>query len=76
MLNIKRLSLQLPRGFEHRASYIASLVGESLTTYRPVANIQRDELSIGPVQISGNESDQEIAEMIAQQISSELGRNQ
>ena len=74
MLYIERMRLQLPAGYEHRASFIARMVGESLVEFQPSENRKLDSLTIGPVQVMPNASDQEIAHNIAQRITSVLGR--
>ena len=74
MLHIERMRLQLPAGYEHRASFIARMVGESLVEFQPSENRKIDSLTIGPVQVMPNASDQEIAHNIAQRITSVLGR--
>ena len=74
MLHIERMRLRLPAGYEHRASFIARMVGESLAEYKPSEKRNLDSLAIGPVQIMPNDSDQEIAHNIAQRITSVLGR--
>jgi hypothetical protein len=74
MLNIERMRMQLPAGFEHRASTIARLVGESMAEFHPIENRTLDKLSIGPVQASTNATDQEIAHSVAERIISTLGR--
>ena len=74
MLNIERMRIQLPAGFEHRASTIARLVAESLAEIHPSENRKLDRLSIGPVQVLPNATDQEIAQNVAEQITSMLGR--
>ena len=38
MLRIKRLTLRLPAGYQHRAPTIARLVGEGLGQWRPRAS--------------------------------------
>ena len=73
MLNIEHMRMQLPAGFEHRASTIARLVGESMAKVHPTENRTLDRLSIGPVQVSPNATDQEIAHIVAQRIASTLG---
>ena len=75
MLNIKRMRMQLPPGFEHRASTIARLVGESISEIHFTENRTLDRLSISPVRISSNATDQDIANSIVQRIASTLGRN-
>ena len=74
MLHIERMRMQLPAGFEHRASAIARLVGESMAEFHPIENRTLDKLSIGPVQVSPNATDQEIAHSVAERITSTLGR--
>ena len=73
MLNIEHMRMQLPAGFEHRASTIARLVGESMAEIPFSENRTLDRLSISPVQISPNATDQEIAHCIARQIASRIG---
>ena len=73
MLHIERMRMQLPAGFEHRASTIARLVGESVSQIQYSENYTLDNLSISPVQILPNATDQDIANSIAQRIASTLG---
>ncbi len=73
MLNIERMRMQLPAGFEHRASAIARLVGESMAEIQLFENRTLDRLSISPVQVSPNATDQEIAHIVAKQIASTIG---
>ena len=74
MLHIENMRLQLPTGYEHRATFIARMVAESLAEYRPSVNRKLNSLTIGPVQVMPNSSDQQIAQSIAQRITSVLGR--
>lgn len=74
MLQIERMRMRLPAGFEHRASTIARLVGESMAEIQPSENRTLDRLSISPVQVSQNATDQEIACSVAKRIASALGR--
>jgi hypothetical protein len=74
MLHIERIRMQLPEGFEHRASTIARLVGESMAEIHPSENRTLDRLSISPVKVSPNATDQEIAHSVAERIASMLGR--
>ena len=74
MLHIERMRMLLPAGFEHRASTIARLVGESMGEFHATENRTLDRLSIGPVQISPNATDHEIAHSVAERITSMLGR--
>ena len=73
MLHIERMRMQLPEGFEHRASTIARLVGESMAEIHLSKNRALDRLSISPVQVSPNATDQQIANSVAEQIASTLG---
>ena len=74
MLNIERMRIQLPAGFEHRASTIARLVAESLAEIHPSENRTLNRLSISLAQASPNATDQEVADNIAERIASTLGR--
>lgn len=74
MLHIERMRMQLPTGFEHRASAIARLVGESMAQIHPSESRTLDRLSIGPIRVSPNATDQEIAHSVAERITSMLGR--
>jgi len=73
MLHIDRMRMQLPAGFEHRAANIAQLVGDAMGKYQATENQTLDRLAIGPVQISPNATDQEIAHSIAERITATLG---
>jgi hypothetical protein len=73
MLHIERMRMQLPEGFEHRASTIARLVEESMAEIQLSENRTLDRLSISPVQVSPKATDQEIAHSIAERIASTLG---
>jgi hypothetical protein len=72
MLNIERLRMQLPAGFEHRASTIAGLVAEAMTAFNPTDKLTMERLSIGPLRISQNTTDQEIAHVVVEQITSTI----
>jgi hypothetical protein len=73
MLRIERMRMQLPEGFEHRASVIARLVGDSMAEIHATENRTLDRLSISPVQVSPNATDQEIAHSVAERIALTLG---
>ncbi len=73
MLEVSRLRLQLPAGFEHRASSIARLLGESLAEVPTLESRTLESLEIGPVRVVPDETDMEIANRIANQIASMLG---
>ena len=74
MLHIERMRMHLPAGFEHRASSISRLVGESMAEFHPSQNRTLDSLSIGPIQISPNATDQDIAHSVAERIALALRR--
>ena len=74
MLRIDRMRMQLPAGFEHRASTIARLVGDSMAEIHLSENRTLARLSISPIQVSPNATDQEIAHSVAARIASTLGR--
>jgi len=74
MLRIDRMRMRLPKGFEHRASTIARLVGDSIAEIQPSENRTLERLTISPVQVSQNATDQEIANNIAERIALKLGR--
>jgi hypothetical protein len=74
VLHIERMRIQLPAGFEHRASTIARMVGESMTEIHPAENRTLQRLSISPVQVLPGATDQEVAHSVAERIASTLGR--
>ena len=74
MLHIERMRMQLPAGFEHRASAIARMVGESMSEIHLAENLKLDRLSIGRVRVLPNATDQEVAQSVAERIASTLGR--
>jgi hypothetical protein len=68
MLEIERLQLQLPTGFERRAPRISRLVAEQLAL-RGVSDSRRIErLRAGPVRVSSSDSDRRVAAAIARAI--------
>jgi hypothetical protein len=72
MLNIDHLRLQLPAGFEHRAASIARLVTDRLAHTRFKKSRRIDHLTIHPVRIGNNASDNEIAHQIARGITTKI----
>jgi hypothetical protein len=68
MIRIERIRMQLPAGFEHRATSIAQLVGRELAKQQVSQNISLESLAIPRQEISLNTSDTEIANMIVEQI--------
>ena len=73
MLKIEHMRMQLPQGFEHRAATIARLVGEAMGAIQFPENRTLDRLTIGPVGVSPQTTDQEIAKRIADRILATLG---
>lgn len=73
MLNVERIRMQLPAGYEHRASSIVRLLGEELAQIQLSENRTLDRLSITPVKVSPNATDQEIAHAIAEQMALAIG---
>ncbi len=65
--------MQLPAGFEHRASSIAHLVGESISEFQTSKSLMLDSISIGSIQVSPNATDQDIAAKVARQILAKVG---
>jgi hypothetical protein len=74
MLHIKQMRMQLPAGYEHRATSIARLVGELLAECQHTESHNVDHLSIGPIQISTHASDRDIANSVTQRIVDMLRR--
>lgn len=72
MLHIERMRMQLPAGFEHRASSIGRLVADEMAGFEPSEARTVNRLSIKPVQVSPNATDQEIARDIVRQVVSRL----
>ncbi|MDY6943671.1 MAG: hypothetical protein SVU69_11760 [Pseudomonadota bacterium] len=65
MLNIDRLSLRLPPGFEHRGGEIVQLLGEALAARRVSASVSLERLEIPPLTVDPAASNAAIAEQIA-----------
>lgn len=66
-LQIDRLSLRLPRGFQHRAAGIARRIGQALAEARgPLRG--GDALRLPPVRIMPHTSDREIADGVARRV--------
>lgn len=68
MIQIERIRMRLPAGFEHRAAAIARLVCEALAGQSVPQDVFIDNVSLAPQHIRANISDHEIARMIANQI--------
>ena len=68
MIQIERIRMRLPSGFEHRASSIARRVCDVLAKQPVSRDVSIDSVSIAPQRINANTSDDEIAQLIAKQI--------
>ena len=76
MIQIERIRLRLPAGFEHRATAIARLVGEVLAKQHISQDVSLDSVSIHPQRITAGTPDVEIAYLIVEQIVSSYGGRQ
>jgi hypothetical protein len=76
MIQIERIRLHLPAGFEHRASSIARLVGDRLAQQHISQDVSLETVSIPPQQIMARTPDVEIANLIVGQIVSSYGGRQ
>ena len=74
MLRIERMRMRLPEGFAHRVPALTRLVGDSLAELHLTENLTLDRLSIGPVRVSPNDTDQAIALRVAERIAATLRR--
>lgn len=72
MIEIGRLRLQLPAGFEHRGARISRLVADQLARHPIDVNLDIRHLASGPVSISSAQSDHQAAHRIAGAISKSI----
>jgi len=68
MIQIERLRMHLPAGFEHRATAISRLVGKALANKHLSQDRVIEALSLKPQRIALNSSDNEIADLIVEQV--------
>jgi len=68
MIQIDRLRMRLPAGFEHRAASIARMVGKVLAKQSVSRQVSIDVVNISAQNISANTPDEEIAHMIVKQL--------
>lgn len=68
MIQIDRLRMRLPAGYEHRAASIARTVGKVLAKQSVSRQVSIDVVSISAQNINANTSDDEIAQMIVNQL--------
>jgi len=68
MIQIERLRMRLPNGFEHRATGIARLVAEALARQHLPKEQVLDAISVTPQRIPLQSSDTEVAGIIVREI--------
>ncbi len=68
MIQIERIRMHLPAGFEHRAASIARLVGDVLAKQHISQDVSLESVSITSQRLSLNTSDIEVANFIVEQI--------
>jgi hypothetical protein len=68
VIQIDRLRMHLPAGFEHRATTLTRMVGDVLSKQSVSRDVSLDSISIAPQKINVNTPDIEIAQMIVAQI--------
>jgi len=73
MIQIDRLRLHLPGAMQHRAVSITRLVGDLLAKQHITQDVSLESLVIKPQQLTMNNSDNEIANLIVNQIVSGAG---
>ena len=69
MIEIGRLCLQLPAGFERRGEPIARLVGQALAHQPVTAGRRIESLQVGPLRVDPGQSNTQVARLIARSIS-------
>lgn len=68
MIQIERLRMRLPAGFEHRATTIARLVGDILAQQTVPHDASMESISITSQRVNANTPDAEVAQLIAVKI--------
>ena len=68
MIQIDRMRMRLPSGFEHRAMSITQQIGKVLEKTHISGDAYMEAISLSSLKIHAGTSDEEIAEMIANQI--------
>ena len=76
MIQIERIRMHLPPGFEHRATTISQLIGKELSQKSITDPANVDSLKIYTPKISASARDDEIAAAITQQILASLNGGQ
>ena len=72
MLNIDRLRLSLPAGYERRAERIGRLVADELASLQLAGDASFDRLSVPAVKIARGASDRQVAGAIAGAIATKV----
>ncbi len=68
MIQIERLRMHLPAGFEHRATAISRLVGEALANKHLSQERVIEAISLRSQRVALNSTDSEIADLIVKQV--------
>ncbi len=76
MIQIERIRMHLPAGFEHRATSIARRVGDVLAKQHISLDVSLESVSITPQRISAGTPDVAIANLIVEQIVASYGGRQ
>lgn len=73
MIEIDRLSLQLPAGFETRAEDIAREVAQRIAQLRVEADRRMETLKLQAVQVEAGASNGQVVDAVVEQIEQALG---
>ncbi|MBL4647393.1 MAG: hypothetical protein JKY13_00300 [Gammaproteobacteria bacterium] len=76
MINIEKLSVQLPQALAHKAPGIRRFMSHYLADYTVEQSQQWDRIHLQPIQANQNTSEKHIAQQIAQQLISHLQAQQ
>jgi len=71
-IEISRLNLRLPQGFESRADTIAHRIGAELDKRNWSRDVRMDHLKLPPVSVSPHEGDGAVARKVADAILREI----
>jgi len=74
VIDIRRLRLQLPEGYEQRAPRIVRLVGQALARDPVTQSGEQAHLHIGPLELPEGATDRQAADRIARAIRTQLPR--
>ena len=68
MIQIDRIRMRLPPGYQHRAATIARMVGDQLARQSFPRDLSLEAVAITPQRINPNTPDDEIAKLIVDKI--------